>query len=334
MLHYHQPIYVNTGNTNNKFLNGKMREDLIDLSAAKVFLHEHLGADVQHIQEVGRGEWSVAFSYRLAGYEYVARFGLFDEDFMKDRIVAKHSSESLPIPRIGDIGRYKNGFFALSERAYGNFLDKLDENAMRAVLPNLLATLDEIKEIDLSDTSGFGLWDATGIAPHASWQAALLDVVNDRPERRIYGWRISLEKVPERLALFEQAAALLAAKVSLCPNERHLIHNDLLNRNVLVDKQRVTALLDWGDSRYGDFLYDVAHLLFWWPWFSQWRNIDILGEIERHYETKKLDVQGFHERVWCYQMHIGLDSMAYHGYTKRWDNFDWSAKRTFEIARS
>ncbi len=311
-----------------------MTEYIIDLPGAETFLHEHFGADVQHIHELGRGEWAVAFAYRLAEHEYVARFGFFDEDFMKDRIVATYSSERVPVPRIGEIGPYKNGFFALSERAYGNFLDQLDENAMRAVLPNLLTTFDEIKEIELSTTRGFGLWDARGIALHASWQEALLDVVNDRPEKRIHGWRKSLEEVPGNLALFEQAAALLATKVSLCPNERHLIHNDLLNRNVLVATHHVTALLDWGDSRYGDYLYDIAHLLYWWPWFTQWRNIDILGEIKRHYKTKKLDMHNFHARVCCYQMHIGLDSMAYHCYTKRWDHFEWNAKRTFEVARS
>jgi hygromycin-B 4-O-kinase len=311
-----------------------MKDYLIELAGAEAFLREHFGADVQHSQELGRGEWSVAFAYRFAGHDYVARFGLFDEDFMKDRIAATYTSERVPIPQIGEIGQYKHGFFALSERAYGNFLENLDENAMRAVLPNLLATLDALQELELSDTRGFGLWDAKGVAPHASWQEALLDVVNDRPEKRTHGWRKSLEEVPGNLAVFEQAATLFATKVPLCPNERHLIHNDLLNRNVLVDTHRVTALLDWGDSRYGDYLYDIAHVLYWWPWFTQWRTIDMLGAIEQRYETKKLDVQDFHERLQCYQMHIGLDSMAYQCYTKRWNNFAWSAKRTFEVARS
>jgi hygromycin-B 4-O-kinase len=248
---------------------GNMKDDLIDLPGAEAFLHEHFGADVQPIQELGKGEWSVAFAYRFAGREYVARFGFFEEDFLKDRIVAKYTSERVPIPQIGEIGQYKNGFFALSERAYGHFLEQLDEHAIRAVLPNLLATLDAIKELELSDTRGFGLWDAKGIAPHASWQEALLDVVNDWPEKRIHGWRKSLEEVPGKLALFEQAAALFATKVPLCPNERHLIQNDLLNRNVLVDTHSVTALLDWGNSWYGDYLYDLAYVLYWWPWFTQ-----------------------------------------------------------------
>jgi hypothetical protein len=133
-----------------------MKDDLIDLPGAEAFLHEHFGAGVQHIQELGRGEWSVAFAYRFAGREYVARFGFFEEDFLKDRIVAKYTSERVPIPQIGEIGQYKNGFFALSERAYGHFLEQLDEHAIRAVLPNLLATLDAIQDTELSDTEG--LW--------------------------------------------------------------------------------------------------------------------------------------------------------------------------------
>ncbi len=311
-----------------------MKEYLVELSEAEAFLREHFGADVQHVQEVGRGEWSVAFAYRLAGRDFVARFGFFDEDFPKDRIVAHYTSERVPIPQIEEIGPHKNGFFALSERACGNFLDQLDEQAMRAVLPNLLATLDAIREIELRDTGGFGLWDARGIAHHASWREALLDVVNDRPGQRIHGWRRSLEEVPEKRACFEQVAAFFATKVHLCPEEQHLIHNDLLNRNIFVDTQRITALLDWGDARYGDSLYDIAHLLYWWPWFSQWRNIDLLGEVERHYQTKKVDFPNFHERLQCYQLHIGLDSMAYHSYTKRWDRFAWSAQRTDEVARA
>lgn len=311
-----------------------MKEYLIELPGAQAFLYERFGANVQHIQEVGRGEWSVAFAYRFEERDYVARFGFFEDDFRRDQIVAAHASDQLPIPQILEIGQYKHGYFVISERAYGEFLDQLDEQAMRAVLPNLLRTLDAVKEIELTGTSGFGHWDARGIAPHANWQEALLDVVNDRPERRIHGWRKSLEEMPENLALFEQLAALFAEMVTDCPNERHLIHNDLLNRNILVEKSRVTAMLDWGDARSGDFLYDIAHLLYWWPWFAQWRDIDIMEEIERHYRVKGQDFKDFHERVRCYQMHIGLESMTYHCYTKRWDHFEWSARRTLSIAGS
>lgn len=311
-----------------------MKEYLIELPGAQAFLHERFGANTQNIHELGRGEWSVAFAYRFDGREYVARFGLFGDDFMRDRIVAKYASGKLPVPQILEIGQYRNGFFALSERAYGNFLDQLDEDAMRAALPSLLRTLDAVREVELADTRGYGGWEANGMASYASWQEALLDAVNDRPGQRIHGWRKSLEEMPGKLALFEQIASLFVETVAQCPDERHLIHNDLLNRNVLVENNCVTAMLDWGDARSGDYLYDIAHLLYWWPWFPQWRDIDILGDIERHYQAQRLHAENFHARLRCYQMHIGLESMAYHCYTKRWENFEWSAQRTLEIASS
>ena len=37
------------------------------------------------------------------------------------------------------------------------------------------------------------------------------------------------------------------------PQERHLIHSDLLNFNVLVADDLISAVIDWGSSLYGDF---------------------------------------------------------------------------------
>ena len=60
----------------------------------------------------------------------------------------------------------------------------------------------------------------------------------------------------------------LRALAAGCPELRHVIHMDLLNRNVLVseDGTRIEAVFDWGCSAYGDFLYDVAWFTFWAPW--------------------------------------------------------------------
>ena len=46
-----------------------------------------------------------------------------------------------------------------------------------------------------------------------------------------------------------------------CRTTRHVIHGDLLNRNILVDGERINAVLDWGNALYGDHLYDAAWLL-------------------------------------------------------------------------
>jgi len=53
------------------------------------------------------------------------------------------------------------GFFAISERRYGEFLDQLDEIGVKNALASLFLALDAMQEIDIADTSGFGHWILT-----------------------------------------------------------------------------------------------------------------------------------------------------------------------------
>jgi hypothetical protein len=66
--------------------------------------------------------------------------------------MAPYSCEALPIPPILDLGEAPSGFFAISERAHGDFLDELDEAGMRAILPGLLTALLTVRRIDLSSS--------------------------------------------------------------------------------------------------------------------------------------------------------------------------------------
>jgi hygromycin-B 4-O-kinase len=69
------------------------------------------------------------------------------------------------------------------------------------------------------------------------------------------------------------------------PGERQLIHGDLLNR--LVNGDEITAVFDWGNATYGDALYDAAWLLYWWPWFPNWSEIDIRETLMQHWEQQE-----------------------------------------------
>jgi len=40
--------------------------------------------------------------------------------------------------------------------------------------------------------------------------------------------------------------------------ERHIIHGDLLNRNVLIADSQITAVIDGGNALYGDWLYALT----------------------------------------------------------------------------
>ena len=84
---------------------------------------------------------------------------------------------------------------------------------------------------------------------------------------------------------------------------------------------------------YGDFLYDIAWLVFWSPWYPAWQGIDFWEEAVRHFEAIGLDVPHVEERLRCYQIHIGLDSLKYNAFMERWDNLEAVASQTLAVAR-
>jgi hygromycin-B 4-O-kinase len=305
----------------------------LDAAAATDFLARRYGGRTSRVAEIGRGAWAVAYGFVLDGEARVARFGAQSDDFVKDRIASAYSLAALPVPRIIEIGEAPGGYYAISERAYGGYLEALDDAGMRAALPSVFAMHDAARLADVSRTSGYGMWDASGNAPHATWQDALLAITGDAPSSRIHRWRDRMAAYPAARAAFDEGLDCLRGLVAACPTSRHLLHSDPLNRNILVANGRITAVLDWGCGMYGDFLYDLAHLTFSTCWFPAWRGIDFAGEAERHYEAIGLDVPAMRERLRCYEIHIGLDALAYNAFCRRPDALELIARRTLEAAR-
>ena len=305
---------------------------IIDVARVEAFLATRFGSDVSDIAPLGAGVWSQAFAFRQAGRDYVLRLGAHQEDFAKDRLAARYACPALPIPRVVALGAACGGYYAIAERVFGGYLDDVDETQMRALRPALFAALDATRRADLAGTTGYGLWGADGTAPYPSWRAALLAVATDQPATRTHGWRARLAASSVGLGPFEAAYGHLQALADRVPEVRHLIHSDLLHYNVLVEADRVTGVLDWGCGMYGDFLYDLAWLCFWQPWYPAWQRIDFREEAMRHYAAIGLDVPDFGARLRCCQIHIGLAGQAYMAYAGNWTDLQDTARRTLDVA--
>ncbi len=281
--------------------------------------------------EIGRGEWSRAYGFTANGRELVIRFGEHREDYEKDRVAAGFATRELPVPALIEVGEALGGAYAISARAHGRFLETLGRAGFRAALPSTFGALDALREIELPG-EGFGPWRPDGVAPFASWRDYLLDVANDDPGSRTGGWRALLASRPGAEGAFEAGYAALERLVDACPEVRHVVHTDLVASNLLVDDAEVSAVVDWGNAIYGDFLYDLAHIAFWLPWFRDLGGIDLAAEAGAHHATIGLDVPAFEERFRCYLVRIGLDAQAYNALTHRWDELERSAARTMEFA--
>src|SRR3982074_3051940 len=97
----------------------------------EAFLAHRFGQPIGGLTPIAHGEWSQAFSFhvRAGAADYVARFSPLQEDFLKDRLAMGYTAPNLPIPKILEVGEALGGFYALSERARGDFLDTLDGDA-------------------------------------------------------------------------------------------------------------------------------------------------------------------------------------------------------------
>jgi hygromycin-B 4-O-kinase len=304
-----------------------------DPASIAAFLRERLGINAVDVTELVPGEWSQAFAYRHDGRNRVVRISGLQEAFLKDERAVRYASGDLPIPRVVEVGPVGDGFYAISEWLSGDVLETIDADRLRAVLPSLLLALDSLRVADVRDTRGHGGWGPDGVGGYPSWRAMLLDAATDHPTRHTHGWRARLAASDTGDEPFLEAYAVLTSLVDHISEERHLVHADLMNRNVLVAGNRISGILDWGCAMYGDFLMDLAWIDFWAPWSPGWEEVDIVAAGLDHYRAIGLDVPNFAERLRACQIYIGLDGQAYQAHKGQWAEVERTAARTLEIAR-
>lgn len=284
------------------------------------------------MEPLGGGEWSVVFGFRSGGREYVLRLGRYREDYEKDRVALRFAGPDLPVPEVLEVGEALGGVYSISARIHGDPLDRLSNARFRAALPSVFRMLDALRLTDVSKTSGFGMWGPDGDAPYASWRAHLLDAGHDREGSRTRGWRERLDARPEAVQTFATGFRALETLIEFCPEERYLVHSDIVGDNVRVRDGQVSGVVDWGNAMYGDFLYDLARLTFYQSWYPEMAGIDLPGDARAHYASIDLEVPNFEERLRACQIHIGLDALAYCAFSERWSDFDWSGQRMLELA--
>ncbi len=311
-------------------------DESVDRHAAARFLAQRYGqSTAESVAELGGGDWSRAFSFRFDNRDLVVRFGRHIEDFTKDQKAMAFARSDLPVPTVLAVGKATPGiFYAISERHFGVFLETLDERGWRSLLPALLRALDALRKVPPPGGSGSADWASEGVSSAPlTWRQWLVASLEDRPGERVSGWRAKLKEAPTINDVFVSAERTLRSLLGACPEVRHVLHRDLLNRNVLVanDALRLEAVFDWGCSMAGDFLYEVAWLTFWAPWHPALEAVDFRRVIQDHYETIGLRVENFDQRLACYELHIGLEHIAYAAFTGREDHQHAIARRTLQI---
>jgi len=273
-------------------------------------------------QRLAAGAWSTAYALTIGGRAMVLRISRYGGDFAKDETVSAVVGGLLPVPAITVRGETDGWAYAVSERLTGTALDDLDASAITAVLPDLFDVLDAIGCIEVGG-HGYGVWDPTRTAPYRSWPEYLLAVEHET--RRVPGWRAALAASDIGLEPFDRGLATLRRLAPNLPDRRRMIHRDLLARNLLVEGDRISGVLDWGSAGFGDPLYDAAWLLYCWGWYPQWSSVDIEAAIRRRWNPDPAALR-------AYRIHIGLGSIGYCATRDRWADVALNAEWLLALA--
>jgi len=302
------------------------------------FLKKNFSADIPSLTPIKEGETSQAFSFSSKAGEFVIRVRSAcaaqarKDGFEKDKYAYEHfDSENIPVPCMFQMGRLNDQLcYAITEKAKGKIIDYFTKDEVRTFMLAQIETLDAIHNFDVSNTSHFGDWDSQGHARKASWKEYLLQLVDDFS---VFEDKESILKCD----VIETVLARFTELIDYCPNIRHLVHGDFGFNNVLSDGKRITGVIDWELSKYGDFLYDAAWLSFWET------EIDYAGIFLKHYkdlpfgqnlsvryvrsEDTGVSVPNFHERILCYKLHFGLESLKFSSDSQQEATYRWTKER-------
>ena len=295
------------------------------------FLADHHGHPVEQLAPLDGGFWSTAYRYEAGGDQLVFRLSASGEGFEMDQAAHQFNTDDLPVPEVLEVGEGLERWFAISRRAHGRFLENVsadDTDAAGPMVDRLLTALRSATTPSTADVDWFGgATDRT-----TSWRFWLERALVDDPASTVSGWRTKIAADPELDRLYYRAEARILELLGHCPERRDLVHGDLLHQNVLVseDASLLNAVFSWKCSVLGDHLYDVAWLSFWEPWHPGIEAIDAW----RRTISNRIEGDDLHDaalRHHCYELHIGVQHLAWCSWTGNASSLAGVALRTAHV---
>lgn len=295
----------------------------IDEGKVLDFLRSNFADDTTSVEIIKEGEGSQAFFFSSYNNQYVIRIHSKKHGFEKDRYAhERFNAESIPVPKTLKLGKLDdNYYYSITERADGKIIDHFEKAEVRRFLPAIIKTLDAIHNFDISDTPLYGGFDSCGKAHHTTWREHLLKLIEDFggfENKRDDGAFLNKEIVELILDRYKQL-------VEYAPNIRHLVHGDYGFNNLMSDGAKITGVIDWELSKYGDFLYDTAWLSFWES------EIDYADILFKHYNEKNVPVPNYNKRILCYKLHFGLGALNFFSDSGQEKNYNWTKERLLKL---
>jgi hygromycin-B 4-O-kinase len=302
---------------------------VIESSQVAALLSDYFDQPITEIVPLGTGHIARVFSFQAGDLAYVIRFvtAQMAHTLKKEAFIATLlAATDIPLPPILHQGTFQDDYFAVAPKAPGTPLYELSPEAYKQIMPTVIETLDAIHQIDVGRTEKYGIFDDTGVGLFPSWHAHLLSVSEEEAEDSFFGkWHRLFEESFLERELFDQLLEQMKSLLVYTLEERFLVHGDYGFNNLLADDGKITAVLDWANAQYGDFVYDIAWLDFYSP------GVGYGPRFQQHYQAQNRLVPYFAERLRCYQCYISLNALRFYAKADLPEAYGWARQRILGI---
>lgn len=240
------------------------------------------------VKPIDSGHYSSAFRFEHQKTSYTLRLSPKQEHFHRDKLIFEKYGHELPVAEILAVGRFELGkYFCVSRALNGHKLAETT-TANNQQISSFMQQLTRISKVDIKESVGYGRIMGDG-GEFDSWESFL------------EGWDESTEagiELEEQIkagyfdrGLINEAKAALTTLSAATYEKRHLIHGDFQLHNILFQNNIISAVLDWGNAKYGDFAYDIV-------WTSMHPpRVTTEAELVDIYAISGLDVTNIKDRI-------------------------------------
>lgn len=298
----------------------------IDTDAILTLLRQQFADDITRLESIQSGHVAQTYSFAVREKDFIIRFNTSSEAFEKDAYAYNNfSTADIPIPRIVNIGAINGLYYAISKKLPGTMVNYMTDAEFRKVIPSLMEVLDHIHHVDVRDQQNYGYMNARGVGQHTSWHEHITSIIEEDPADFFGRWHTLFQDSFLEKSVFDTIYQKMIDLLDYCPEERYLLHGDYGFDNVLAYEGKVTAVLDWALSQYGDFLYDVAYL----NYFAFQYNFQ--EYFRQFYASKGVSVPYYNERMRCYTCYIGLSAMRFFASMQLEREYVWARTRVLSL---
>ncbi len=282
----------------------------LDLNFIDETIKNVFNSNADNLLEIEGGEIARTFKFNISEKSYYIQFNHSNMSgwaSFEMRNYDRFQKQNVPVRKVVHQAYIKEIHYAVTEEVTGIQPAQFNIEEIKNILPQAYQIIKNISKIDISNTSGYGWIDKSENGIFHTWKEHIDFVMQEEPDDMFYGkWYNLFDTTFLQRDVFENYYHKMTELYPYLPEQRFLQHGNFSMANIIVDKNRISGVIDWQDVRYGDSLFDFTHFIFW---LSEPLADYITQNYYKYLQTENENIKNFVQRIKCYKYYFALDAL-------------------------